>query len=154
MIFFLKKYTPATYWRDNMAREEATLQINGMTCTACAASIEKGISKIEGVQEANVNFALERTTVVYDPAKTNVEEFEKKVEDLGYHVVQQKTEFDISGMTCATCATKIERRLSKMDGVSRANVNFALETIAVSFDNYTVRGYGGGRVKMRSDYYG
>ncbi|WP_414672180.1 cation transporter [Lentibacillus sp.] len=102
----------------------------------------------------HVNFALERTTVVYDPAKTNAEEFEKKVEDLGYHVVQQKTKFDISGMTCAACATKIEKRLSKMDGVSRANVNFALETIAVSFDNYTVRGYGGGRVKMRSDYYG
>ena len=122
-----------------MAREEATLQINGMTCTACAASIEKGISKIEGVQEANVNFALERTTVVYDPAKTNVEEFEKKVEDLGYHVVQQKTEFDISGMTCATCATKIERRLSKMDGVSRANVNFALETIAVEYDDSQVQ---------------
>lgn len=122
-----------------MAREEATLQISGMTCTACAASIEKGISKMDGVEEANVNFALERTTVVYDPIKTNVEDFEKKVEDLGYHVIHQKTDFDISGMTCAACATKIEKRLGKMDGVSRANVNFALETIAVEYDDSQVQ---------------
>jgi len=122
-----------------MAKEEATLQVSGMTCTACAASIEKGISKIDGVEEANVNFALERTTVVYDPDKTNVGEFEKKVEDLGYHVLQQKADFDISGMTCAACATKIEKRLSKMDGVSRANVNFALETIAVEYDDNQVQ---------------
>ena len=42
-----------------MATEESTLQISGMTCTTCAASIEKGISKIDGVEQANVNFALE-----------------------------------------------------------------------------------------------
>src|SRR5690625_3608270 len=118
-----------------MAREEATLQISGMTCTACAASVEKGISKIDGVEEANVNFALERTTVVYDSNKTNVDKFKRKVENLGYHVVQQKADFDISGMTCAACATKIEKRISKMDGVSSANVNFALESIAVEYDD-------------------
>ncbi|HLR42323.1 MAG TPA: heavy metal translocating P-type ATPase, partial [Pseudogracilibacillus sp.] len=118
-----------------MAREEATLQISGMTCTACAASVEKGISKIDGVEETNVNFALERTTVVYDPNKTNVGKFKEKIEDLGYHVVQQKADFDISGMTCAACATKIEKRISKMDGVSSANVNFALESIAVEYDD-------------------
>ncbi|MFD2132222.1 heavy metal translocating P-type ATPase [Pseudogracilibacillus auburnensis] len=122
-----------------MATEESTLQISGMTCTACAASIEKGISKIDGVEKANVNFALERTTVVYDPNKTNVEEFKEKVKDLGYEVIHQKAEFDISGMTCAVCATKIEKRISKMEGVSNANVNFALETISVAYDEKQVQ---------------
>lgn len=121
-----------------MATAESTLQISGMTCTACAASIEKGISNIDGVEQANVNFALERITVVYDPNKTNVEEIKKKIKDLGYGVIQQKAEFDISGMTCAACATKIEKRISKMEGVSKANVNFALETISVEYDDKQV----------------
>lgn len=118
---------------------EKTLQISGMTCTACAASIEKGISKLDGVDSANVNFALERTTVVYDPDKANVEQFKEKVKDLGYDVVEQKAEFDISGMTCAACATKIEKRISKMDGVTNATVNFALETITVDYDESQVQ---------------
>ncbi|WP_421103013.1 heavy metal translocating P-type ATPase [Sporosarcina psychrophila] len=121
-----------------MATSEKTLQINGMTCAACANRIEKGLTKIEGVERANVNFALERSTIVYDPAKTNVNEFKARVEKLGFNVVQEKVAFDISGMTCAACATKIEKRIGKMDGVSNASVNFALETIAVEYDSKQV----------------
>src|SRR5699024_11332672 len=118
-----------------MALEEKTLQISGMSCSACAASIEKGIAKMDGVEDVNVNLALERTTIAYDPSKTNVMEFKKKVEDLGYNVVQQKTEFDVLGMTCSACATKIEKRIGNMEGVSLANMNFALETMAVEYDD-------------------
>jgi len=121
-----------------MATQEKTLQINGMTCAACANRIEKGLTKIEGVERANVNFALERSTVVFDPAKTNFNEFKERVEKLGYSVVQEKATFDISGMTCAACATKIEKRISKMDGVANANVNFALERISVEYDGKQV----------------
>jgi len=121
-----------------MTTTEKTLQITGMTCAACANRIEKGLSKIEGVEKANVNFALESSTIVYDPAKTNVNEFKARVEKLGFNVVQEKVAFDISGMTCAACATKIEKRIGKMDGVSNASVNFALETIAVEYDSKQV----------------
>ncbi|WP_210469042.1 heavy metal translocating P-type ATPase [Sporosarcina sp. 6E9] len=121
-----------------MANTEKTLKINGMTCSACANRIEKGLSKIEGVEKANVNFAMESSTIVYDPDKTNVNEFKKRVEKLGFHVVQEKVDFDISGMTCAACATRIEKRINKMEGVSSANVNFALETIAVEYDDKQV----------------
>lgn len=122
-----------------MSQKEATLQISGMTCAACATKIEKGLKKIEGVEEANVNLALERTKITYDPGKTDVKKFKEKVESLGYKVVNDKVEFDISGMTCAACATKIEKRISKMDGVTKANVNFALETIAVEYDEKQVQ---------------
>ncbi len=37
-------------------------------------------------------------------------------------------------MTCAACANKIEKRLNKMEGVSNASVNFALENVAVDYD--------------------
>src|SRR5699024_585536 len=122
-----------------MATEESTLQISGMTCTACASRVEKGVSKIIGVDKANVNFALEQLTVHFDPNQTNVNDFKKEIEKNGYSVVEEKAEFDISGMTCAVCATKIEKGISRMDGVSSANVNFALETISVTYNDKEVQ---------------
>ncbi|MEI3605715.1 heavy metal translocating P-type ATPase [Pseudogracilibacillus sp. SE30717A] len=122
-----------------MATKESTLQISGMTCTACASRIEKGISKMPGVDKANVNFALEQLTVHYDSEETNENEFKNKIEKIGYSVVEEKAEFDISGMTCAACATKIEKAINKMPGVSSANVNFALETISVTYNDREVQ---------------
>ncbi|MEC1968445.1 heavy metal translocating P-type ATPase [Bacillus cereus] len=115
-------------------KKEANLQISGMTCAACANRIEKGLKKVEGVHEANVNFALEKTKIMYDPTKTNPQQFKEKVESLGYGIVSDKAEFTISGMTCAACANRVEKRLNKLDGVNKATVNFALESATVDFN--------------------
>ncbi|KKI92105.1 ATPase P [Bacillus sp. SA1-12] len=115
-------------------KKETTLQIAGMTCAACAVRIEKGLKKIEGVEDANVNFALEKSKVTFDPSKANVNQLKEKVKALGYKVVSEKAEFDISGMTCAACANKIEKRLNKLNGVQTATVNFALESAQVEYN--------------------
>ncbi|MFT0801335.1 heavy metal translocating P-type ATPase [Bacillus swezeyi] len=114
-------------------QKEAILQISGMTCAACAARIEKGLKRLDGVEDANVNVALEKSKVVYDPAKIEVGHLAEKVESLGYQVAAEKAEFAISGMTCAACANRIEKRLNKLPGVKSAAVNFALETAAVEY---------------------
>lgn len=113
--------------------KETNLQISGMTCAACSNRIEKGLNKLDGVETANVNLTLERTNVKYDPEKINVEDIENKIKDLGYDVVNEKAEFDITGMTCAACATRIEKGLNKLDGVVKANVNLALEKATVEY---------------------
>lgn len=115
-------------------KKEANLQISGMTCAACANRIEKGLKKVEGVHEANVNFALEKTKIMYDPTKTNPQQFKEKVESLGYGIVSDKAEFTVSGMTCAACANRVEKRLNKLDGVNKATVNFTLESATVDFN--------------------
>jgi P-type Cu+ transporter len=117
-----------------MSSKETTLQISGMTCAACAIRIEKGLNKLEGVEKANVNLALEKSTVSYDPQILKVSDLEKKIEDLGYGVVTEKAEFNLSGMTCAACATRIEKGLNKLHGVIKANVNLALETGSVQYN--------------------
>ncbi|MEH7507621.1 heavy metal translocating P-type ATPase [Priestia megaterium] len=114
-------------------QKEATLQITGMTCAACSNRIEKGLKKIEGVKEANVNLALERSTIMFDPSKTSPQAFEEKIEKLGYGVVSEKAEFAITGMTCAACSTRIEKGLNKLEGVTKASVNLALETASVEY---------------------
>lgn len=116
------------------ALKETNMQITGMTCAACATRIEKGLKKLEGIEEANVNLALERSAVKFDPAVTNIEAIQKKVRDLGYDVVTEKAEFDITGMTCAACSTRIEKGLNKLGGVSKANVNLALEKATVEYN--------------------
>ncbi|KMY55073.1 ATPase P [Bacillus sp. FJAT-27231] len=115
-------------------QKEVQMPIAGMTCAACATRIEKGLNKLEGVNEATVNLALEKATVKFDPSVTNVLDFEKKVKDLGYDVVSEKAEFDLIGMTCAACATRIEKGLNKLEGVNNATVNLALETATVEYN--------------------
>lgn len=114
--------------------KEASIQITGMTCAACATRIEKGLNKMDGVEQASVNLALEKSSIKYDPSKLSEADFEKKIEALGYGVVKQKAEFDITGMTCAACATRIEKGLNKIDGVASANVNLALEKATIEFN--------------------
>jgi len=62
------------------------LSIEGMTCGACAARIERGLSRLDGVASASVNLAAERATVLYDPAVTGPPAFAGKVAALGYAV--------------------------------------------------------------------
>ncbi|WP_029100894.1 heavy metal translocating P-type ATPase [Brevibacillus thermoruber] len=114
--------------------KEATVPISGMTCAACAIRIEKGLKKLEGVESASVNLALETSTVVYDPEKISLGDIRSRIESLGYGVVSDKEELSITGMTCAACAARIEKGLRKLPGVLEANVNLALETATVEYD--------------------
>ncbi|MED3911805.1 heavy metal translocating P-type ATPase [Peribacillus simplex] len=114
--------------------KETSMQIIGMTCAACANRIEKGLNRMEGVEEATVNLALEKSVIKYDSEKLSNKDFETKIQELGYDVVKEKKEFTITGMTCAACANRIEKGLNKLDGVSRANVNLALENATVEYD--------------------
>ncbi|MCY9669538.1 heavy metal translocating P-type ATPase, partial [Paenibacillus alginolyticus] len=124
--------------REAQQNKQTTMQISGMTCAACANRIEKGLSKLEGVTEANVNFALEQASVTYNPDKVNIPVIEKKIQDIGYDTVKEAADFDISGMTCAACAARIEKGLNKMHGVSKATVNLALETAHVEYSRAEV----------------
>ncbi|MEM1503966.1 heavy metal translocating P-type ATPase [Domibacillus sp. 8LH] len=116
------------------SQKETNMQITGMTCAACATRIEKGLNKLDGVDQATVNLALEKSTVRYDPSKITEADLQKKVHDLGYEVVSERDEFSITGMTCAACATRIEKGLNKLDGIQNATVNLALERATVQYN--------------------
>ncbi|MGN7165459.1 heavy metal translocating P-type ATPase [Paenibacillus cellulositrophicus] len=113
--------------------KQTTLQITGMTCAACANRIEKGLNKLEGVSSANVNFALEKASVTYDPGKVGVDKLEETIKKLGYDTAKEVVDFNLEGMTCAACANRIEKGLSKLPGVTNASVNFAMETARVEY---------------------
>ncbi|WP_068617709.1 heavy metal translocating P-type ATPase [Paenibacillus tuaregi] len=113
--------------------KQTTLQITGMTCAACANRIEKGLNKLEGVSSANVNFALEKASVTYDPGRIGADKLEETIKKLGYDTAKEVVNFNLEGMTCAACANRIEKGLSKLPGVTHASVNFAMETARVEY---------------------
>jgi len=115
-----------------MAKKEVTLPITGMTCANCAFTIERNLNKVEGV-EARVNFASERAKVIFEPEMVKGGDLLALVEELGYGVATAHVELPIKGMTCANCAQTIERALNRLEGVVKADVNFASERASVEY---------------------
>ena len=107
------------------------LPIAGMTCAACAARIEKTLNRLPGVR-ANVSFAAERASIDFDPATTPAAALGEAIERAGYQVPEQSVELSIHGMTCAACATRIEKALDRLPSVHAA-VNLATERARVRF---------------------
>ena len=116
---------------------QLTFPVMGMTCANCVAAVERSSKKAEGVTDANVNFASEKVTITYDPTVTNAKEVTEhvieRVKKAGYEIPTATVELPLVGMTCATCANTIERRLNKVDGVLEATVNFASEKASVTY---------------------
>ncbi len=117
-----------------MAEKQITLPITGMHCANCSATIERNLNKLDGVAGANVNYATEKATVIFDPAMLSEQAIFDKIEAVGYGVARAKVELPITGMTCANCAATIERTLDKkVPGVLAATVNFATEKATVEY---------------------
>src|SRR5665648_784131 len=109
------------------------LPITGMTCASCVARNEKALRKVEGVDDASVNFATEKATIAFDPEVVSADELVHAVEAAGYGVVTAQAVLPILGMTCASCVSRVERALRKPAGVLRADVNLATEKATVTY---------------------
>lgn len=112
--------------------KELTLPVEGMTCAACAARIEKTVSQLEGVESCNVNLASERAQVLVGPG-TDWRTVKARIEKTGYGVPTRRAEFKIGGMTCAACAARIEKVVGRADGIESVHVNLASEKGMVEY---------------------
>jgi Cu+-exporting ATPase len=117
----------------------ADLLILGMTCGACAVRLEKALGRVTGIEDATVNFAIERANVTFDPAKTDVTEISHAVERAGFDVGHDNFSFLVGGMTCSACSGRVEKALRKLPGIVEANVNIALERADVTAVAGTVK---------------
>ncbi len=115
--------------------KEITLGVSGMTCSACAANIERILKKKAGVDLVVVNLELGRAKVVFDPSLISAKEIEEAIESIGYKVEKDTVTLSLEGMSCASCAANIEKVLNRTEGVISASVNFPLEKAVVEFDS-------------------
>lgn len=106
------------------------LPIEGMTCATCVGRVEKALSALPGVQ-AMVNLSSEHADITFDSAQVTPRTLADAVERAGYDIPRETRELAISGMTCATCAGRVEAALKRVAGVTRAEVNLATEKASV-----------------------
>ena len=110
-----------------MADKTLTLPVTGMTCANCVATVERNVRKLDGVREANVNFASEKISLVYDDSLLGTADIVARIRKAGYDVPEQTLDLAITGMDCVNCAANVERALKKVEGVIDVQVNFASE---------------------------
>ncbi len=65
---------------------EKTFKITGMTCSACAARIERAMKKLDGVDEAAVNFAAEKLYVTYNEENVSEDSIVSAIRKAGYDI--------------------------------------------------------------------
>jgi len=119
------------------------LDIDGMTCASCVSRVEKALANVPGVTRASVNLATERATVDA-AAGVSAARLAEAVKQAGYGATPvavatpsaaspaaSDLELDIGGMTCASCAGRVEKALAAVPGVARATVNLATERASV-----------------------
>ncbi|HEM5198179.1 TPA: heavy metal translocating P-type ATPase [Streptococcus suis] len=115
--------------------KQASYPIQGMTCASCAMTVEKAVGKLAGMEEASVNLATEKLSVSYDEKILGLEDIRQAVEKAGYQLVDNLVteSYDISGMTCASCAMTVEKALGKLEGVEEVTVNLATEKATIRY---------------------
>ncbi|MDB5885947.1 MAG: Cu(2+)-exporting ATPase [Polaromonas sp.] len=119
--------------------KEWRFPVEGMTCGACVARVEKALAALPGVEEVHVNFATEHASVRSARGIT-LDMLKAAVEKAGYAVGstsgsaarEQSLRLAIGGMTCASCALRVEKALKQVPGVLTAEVNLALEVAEVA----------------------
>jgi len=134
------------------AASTAVLNVGGMHCASCVSHVENALQKLEGVRRASVNLMTEKAVVEYDPARVTTEALSHAVAAAGYQArvesapaqaaagyqapgSKERTgeprsqaatmDFNVSGMTCASCVNRIERELKHLPGIESAAVNLA-----------------------------
>ncbi len=117
---------------DRGTKKKVELPITGMTCAACALSVERGLSRIKGVRNASVNLASEKATVELEEP-VDLKDMAEVVKDEGYGVLTRRMDFGVRGMTCAACVAAVEKALKGLYGVSNATVNLASEKASVEY---------------------
>ncbi len=115
-----------------MAKQQLSLPVQGMTCASCVNHVQKALSKVDGVQDVNVNLATEKASLWFDTDVT-LKTLVDTVRETGYDVGTEQVTLDIEGMTCASCVAHVEKALNKVTGVVEANVNLATEKATVTY---------------------
>lgn len=113
--------------------KKLNIRVEGMTCEACSARIEKVLSKMEEVESVNVNSVTGLATVELN-SEENINEIPHKIEKAGYEVPMQTVKIDITGMSCEACAARITKLLNKLP-IEEAVINSITNSGVVRFKN-------------------
>ncbi len=113
------------------------LRVSGMSCAACVRRVERAAAQAPGVEGVAANLATERAMVTIGPG-FRLPALAASMQTAGYPVVEDTLDLSLSGMTCASCAGRVERALLAAPGVIAADVNLTAERARVQVAAGTV----------------
>ncbi|WP_096393081.1 HAD-IC family P-type ATPase [Halorubrum trapanicum] len=117
-----------------MSTRTTHLDITGMSCANCSATVGDAVESIDGVTRADANYATDEATVEYDPEETSLAAVYDAIEESGYGAVSETATVAITDMTCANCADANRDALESVPGVVEADVNYATDEAQVRYN--------------------
>lgn len=113
-------------------KEIIYLPLEDVESEHCALIVEKGLSKVKGVESHKVELNNRRAAITVSSDDT-IAEAVKAVKELGYGITTVKTTFPVLGMTCASCSVSVESIVKSEPGVINAAVNFSTGNLTVEY---------------------
>ena len=117
----------------NMAETRITLPIEGMTCGACAATVQQRLSEQPGVRDAAVNYATAKATVQFEDGSMTVADLVKAVRESGYDCSKARVSFGVEGLHYSAGVARLEKEIESLPGVLSAAANQATEQVTVEY---------------------
>jgi copper-transporting P-type ATPase V len=114
----------------NSGERTLLLPVEGMTCGSCAARVQKTLERQPGVASADVNFATHQARIEIGDG-VDLTDLRHAVEKAGYQLGEhapppEALDFAVEGMTCGSCAARVQKTLERQPGVASAEVNFGI----------------------------
>lgn len=116
-----------------MDQKQVVLPVTGMTCANCVATIERNLKKQSGVGAVAVNLSSERAVVEFDPALVGLDALIGRVERAGYGIATGVADLIVRGMSDDNDARRLEKAISKVEGVRSVQVSYAAERVRVEY---------------------
>ncbi|MFB6162299.1 MAG: heavy metal translocating P-type ATPase [Halococcoides sp.] len=117
-----------------MSTRTARLELGGMSCANCSATIEDALGDIDGVESASANYATDEGSVTYDSEAVSLSEIYETIDAAGYEAIRESVTVAIADMSCANCAATIDDALADTAGVIDADVNYATDEAQVTYN--------------------
>ncbi len=117
----------------NMTEQDYALTVEGMSCASCVGSVERAAGETRGVAAASADFVSGRLRI--EPGREGVDwrELAETLRRAGYPAATREMIFEVEGMSCASCAARLEKLLKDRPGVLEASVGFPSEEASVTY---------------------
>ena len=112
--------------------QNVDIEIRGMSCASCVGRVERALSQQPGVINAQVNLATQKAAIQVEAVTTTTSLLDA-IETAGYQPVVESIEIPVTGMSCGSCVSRIERTLTKLPGMVEVSVNLATQKAFVRF---------------------
>lgn len=112
----------------------ATFKFADAQCEASCKGVDKKLTSIKGVQAPKTCSTSKNTTFKYDPKKLTDKKLLASLKKAGLKIEAQLVDFDIKGMACTACQSKVTKALTSVKGVKTNEVCHKSGSAKVAFD--------------------